>query len=179
MTSSRRTHELASVVVALALAACNAKERAQEQSMTPVRTGPITIGLSLDRAQTSPKGPVQAQLVIQNASDAPVRLNKRLLVAYQPIIDRDVYFEVVRDGKPYVGTDEYEMSSMAKDLTADHYRAVAPGESLTKPIDLHDYYHFPSGSYRIRAVYAPQPSDAGKDAWSGTARSNEVTLTVK
>lgn len=147
--------------------------------MTPVRTGPITIGLSLDRTTTSPKGSAQARITIRNASEAPIRLNKRLLIAYENIVDRDVYFEVSRDGHPYLGTDEYEQTSMAKGLDASFYRSVAPGDELAKTIDLHDYYRFPPGSYRLRAVYAPQPSDAGRDAWAGIARSNEVVLDVK
>lgn len=143
------------------------------------RTGPLAVGLAISSAQVDRNDPIPATITVTNAGGAPLVLNRRLLVAYEAIIDRDVYFEVTRGGQAYAGTDDYHRSVSAKDLDASFYQRVAPGESLTRRIDLHDYYHFPPGSYRLRAVYAPQPSDAGKDAWSGTARSNEIALDVK
>lgn len=143
------------------------------------RTGPLTVGLAIAATQVGRNDPIPTTITVTNAGDTPLTLNRRLLVAYEAIVDRDVYFEITRDGQPYVGTDDYHRSVSAKDLDASFYRRVAPGESLTRRIDLHDYYHFAPGTYRLRAVYAPQPSDAGKEAWSGTARSNEVALDVK
>jgi hypothetical protein len=158
--------------------ACSAT-KPQEQAMTPEPTGPLTVSLTCDRASTGAQGEAPCTITIRNAADAPVRLNKRLLVAYEPVVDRDVYFEITRDGAPYVGTDQYDRTSAAKALDEGSYRTLAPGEAITKQIDLHGYYRFPPGSYRIRAVYAPQKSDADRDAWSGSARSNEVSLEVK
>jgi hypothetical protein len=179
MTSSRRIH---SAVIAAALCACEPHAGSSpppKENVMSERTGPLAVGLAIASAKVGRDDAIPATLTITNASDAPLVLNRRLLVAYESIVDRDVYFEVTRDGQPYAGTDEYRRSSVAKELDASFYRSVGPGEALTKQVDLHGYYRFPPGSYRIRAVYAPQKSDADRDAWSGSARSNEVTLDVK
>jgi hypothetical protein len=147
--------------------------------MSPDRIGPILVSLSCDRTATPSRGAALCAIEIKNTGGAALRLNKRLVIGYENIIDRDLYFDITKDGAPYVGTDEFETSSAAEELTLQHYRSVAPGEALTRKLDLAEYYRFKPGTYRIRAVYAPQPSEAGKDAWSGVARSNEIVLKVK
>lgn len=146
--------------------------------MTDARTS-LHVTLTLGNARVALGAAIPATVTIANVGTTALRVNRRLLASYQAIIERDIYFELVRDGSPYLGTDEYEQSSSAKPLDAGFYRTLAPGESMTRDLDLHELYHLRPGSYRIRAVYAPQASAAGKDAWSGTARSDEVVLEVR
>src|SRR5262249_22387041 len=135
--------------------------------------------LTVDRARVRSAEAIPAHVTIRNVSKGELRVNRRLLFAYRDVIDRDVYFEITSASGPYLGTNTFETSVSAKALGLQHYATLAPGEQISRDVDLNEYYRLPPGRYEIRAVYQPQTSAVATDAWHGEIRSAAVTLEVR
>jgi hypothetical protein len=106
-------------------------------------------------------------------------LNQRFSVSYRDRLPRDLYFDVEKNGRPYQGTADFRPTSRALPLTSTDYTMVPPGGAVTCCIELETYYQFPAGTYRLWAVYDPEPSAVCRNAWAGKLRSKPTTLEVR
>ena len=154
-----------------------------EHVRTAEETGPLRVSLTCDRTSTPLHGPATCTVTLTNVGMSPLLLNQRFAVSYPWDPMCDLFFDILKDGKPYRGgakieVGEFAASSKPVFLHARHYRLVQLGETLTCRIHLDGFYRFPEGRYHIRAAYVPEPSEVAPDAWSGVVRSNPIVLDV-
>ena len=124
--------------------------------------------------------PIKVELVLQNNSDSSFVVNKRMAIGYKSSLSRELYVELKfeNDGEnlPYYESDINRDFSPKSD-----YVSLAPGEKLSRIIDLYEFYT-PKGPGNYQAIIYYQADEElaslPKNVLKGTYKSDPVYFGV-
>ena len=118
--------------------------------------------------------PIPVRIVLRNAGEVPVRVNKRLSMGYEGSLDREVYCKVWREGAVYSDFENWQVDYSRKALAETDFATLAPGDAAEREVDFYEWYHLgETGTYTIKVVY--QPDDEGS---KGLHAETEVEFRV-
>ena len=119
--------------------------------------------------------PVPGRMTLKNVSGAPVRVNQRLLVNFHKS-PHEVYFDV---------TDEkgekapFSLLVNAGQPKESDFAELAPGEAVSRAIDLGRAYLTRPGLFTVKAVYENTHGREGAAVWQGRLESNTLSVRVQ
>lgn len=119
--------------------------------------------------------PVPARMTLKNTSDAPVRVNQRLLVNF-PKSPHEVYFDITDEKGEKVPFALLVNAGRPRDTD---FAELKPGESVTRAVDLGQAYLTRPGVYAVKAVYENTHERDGAGVWQGRLESNTVAVRVQ
>ena len=175
-------------IAALALAAalgvlgCSTAKRQSGGDVTVddgCSSGRLELRLVLEADEVGAGAPTPTRIALVNCGEAAAVVNARLAMGYADSLDREVYLELERDGAAYRGWTSWMLDYRRKPLDANALRELAPREQVGSEIDLQEWYRLEPGTYRVRAVYAPEARDAAPALEPGPVASDWVSLRVR
>ncbi len=121
--------------------------------------------------------PVSVTVILTNLFDAPVLINRRLLVNH-PSLPGEVVFQIFGpDGKKC----EIERAITPMSVHADDFVVLPKGQSVQRTVDLADLYPLKKkGVYKVKVSYhneLDQPVGSLR-AWKGVISSGAVDVTI-
>ncbi|MCI0570918.1 MAG: M35 family metallo-endopeptidase, partial [Myxococcaceae bacterium] len=184
MSKSRRGHfwSLAGWMVGLSLlGACGAPEAdigdemlAGVEDLRELDASGVTVQVSAAKSALAASDSVAVNVTLTNGAAHAVRLLKW----YTPAEDvEEALFAVTRDGEPveFLGPHYKRPAPRLGD-----YLRLAPGESLTRTVDLAAFYDVSkTGTYRVRYAVEATSLAGATPRQVGQLASNELTLWVE
>ena len=138
----------------------------------------LTVHSKLEAVQLGESIPLAVELV--NQSQIELVVNSRLGMGYPDSSDRELYCEIVHNGKPYTDYRRYALDYRRKALTEAFVSTLLPGQTVSTVVDLQEWYHLTAlGAYQVRVVYDPAMHAAKPGAVSEKVVSEPITISVR
>jgi hypothetical protein len=145
---------------------------------------PLSLTVSLAQPARPAGAPIYAQVALVNRSQRAITVNGRLALGYADGLERELFFEVqdAETGRTIPVPDEQRVDSHVMPPGQDDFRALAPGASIGRDVDVSVHFPFSKpGRYRIVFHYENRHrgSEFGLDAYVGTVTAEPVVLEVQ
>ena len=140
----------------------------------------LQIRLEIPKESYSIGEPIDVIVALNNRSNAPVTINKRMGV--NPAEMSKGHWELRFDITYPAGTPPFPRPRVNRgNPKAEDFTLLSPGAEMTFSITLSSWHwlQFP-GAYEVRAIYsnAVDGSQFGLSAWTGDITSNSVSFKV-
>jgi hypothetical protein len=124
--------------------------------------------------------PLYLDLLLTNAGDSAVIINKRMEVGYKNSISRELYADVEDlDNPQYMAYSPVKINR--NDPQANDFAMLKPGESLSRTIDFFHYYHPKKpGNYKITIYYQADEAliNRPENIWKGIVVAKPFTIEI-
>ena len=119
---------------------------------------------------------IECTLMLSNASETNLTVNKRLLLNYDITFPHEILFDILApDGKLLKLIPIIKASSPEP----QDFTILTPSKFILKTLKLDRYFSFiEEGKYYIQAVYENYYQPEGKAVWTGSISSNRIEIKV-